>query len=123
MICDVTDEQHGCDSYILHDLLSRLYLLFCLIWLCKRYVVAIRDQEWIKLALFIFSNDVGLRVSPCGNGSRDTPTSFVSGPVLLCCFIPIFPRFYLISFLIYLFICHSLCLMVAMLMSISTFFE
>ena len=70
-------------------------------------MVAIRDQEWIELALFIFSNDVGLRVSACGTGPRDTPTSFVSGPVLFCCFILIFPRFYLICFLIYLFICLS----------------
>ena len=52
-----------------------------------------------------------------------TPTRFVSEPILFCCFILIFPRFYLISFLIYLFICLSVCLMVAILMSVSTFFE
>ena len=88
-------------------------------------MVAIRDQEWIKVTLIIFSNDVGLRVSACGTGPRDTPTGFASGPVLFRCFILIFPRFYLISFLMYsyLCICLSVCLMMAILKSISTFFE
>ena len=90
-----------------------------------------------------FSNDVGLKESPravpdpgtllrvlspdrielelfTGDTSKDNHSP---GHVLFCCFILIFPRFYLISFQIYLFVCLSVCLMVAMLMSISTFFE
>ena len=86
-------------------------------------MVAIRDQEWIKLLLFIFSNDVGLRVSACGTGPRDTPTSFVPGPVLFCFFFSYFSTFLFNRFSIYLFICLSVCLMVAMLITISTFFE
>ena len=35
-------------------------------------MVAIRDQEWIKLALFIFSNDVILKVSACDTGIYGT---------------------------------------------------
>ena len=46
---------------------------------------------------------------------------FVSGHVLFCCFTLIFSFFYLISFQIYLFVSLSVCLLVAMLMSISTF--
>ena len=87
----------------------------------------------IKLAFSFFSNDVGLKESPravpdpwtllrvlspgrteselfTGDKSKDNHSP---GYVLFCCFILIFPRFYLISFQIYLFVCLSACLMVA----------
>ena len=87
-------------------------------------MVAIRDQEWIEFALFIFFQRCRTQESPHAEPNPGTLLRVLSPDMF--CFVVLFfffPRFYLINFIIYLFICLSVCLMVAMLMSISTFFE
>ena len=68
-------------------------------------MVEIRDQECINLALFHFFQRRRTQESP----RAVTSTSFVSGHVLFCCLILVFPSFFFISFQIF-FVCLSFCL-------------
>ena len=56
-------------------------------------MVAIRDQEWIKLALFhFFSNDVGLKESPRAVPDPGTLLRVLSPDML--CFVVLFLFFH-----------------------------
>ena len=82
----------------------------------------IRDQECIKLALFHFfqrRRTQSLRVRYL------TPGHSYEFCLRTCSVLLLYSYFstFLISFQIYLFVCLSVCLMVVMLMSVSTFFE
>ena len=78
-----------------------------------------------KISSFsFFSNDVGLKESPRAVPDPGTLLRVLSPDMFFFVVLFLFfSRFYLISFQIYLFICLSVCPMVAMLMSVSIFFE
>ena len=62
----------------------------------------------------LFSNDVGLKESPRAVPDSGTLLRVLSPDMFCFVVLFLFPRFYLISFQIYLFICLSVCRMVAM---------